>query len=133
MLNEYLKSINKTKEDLMEGEYEEKQYQSYVINRCLSGSIDTLFQANEMNRYPFLDKKIQYDYLRRSIRPANRFSPWLKQEKNEQIEAVQQYYQYNRRKAEQALAIMSKSDIEYIIMSLNPGGFTKTDTKKRRK
>jgi hypothetical protein len=133
MLNDYLKSINKTKEDVMVDEEAEKQYQSYITNRCLSGFIDTLFQANDMNMYSFLDKRMQYDYLRHSIRAQNRFTPWLKQEKNEEIALVMEYYSYNRLRAEEALALMSKSDIEYISMYLNRGGFEKVKTPKTTK
>ena len=37
-LKEYLKTINKTKENLMEGEDEmwEKKYPAFIVNKCLS-------------------------------------------------------------------------------------------------
>lgn len=117
----------------MVDEETEKQYQGYIVNRCLSGYIDTLFQANDMNMYPFLDKRMQYDYLRHSIRPGNRFSPWLKQEKNESVELIKEYYGYSREKAEKALELMSKTDIEYISMYLNKGGFVKDKPPKNKK
>lgn len=132
MLNDYLKSINKSKEDIMVDDYTEKQYNPYITNHCLSGFIDTIFQSNEMNRFSFLDKRLQYDYLRFSIRQANRFTPWLKQVKDEQVEAVKEYFQYNRSQAEKALSVMSKDQIEYIIKYLDRGGFVKTKVKKRK-
>lgn len=130
MLNEYLKSINKTKENIMVDEASEKEYTPYVINRCLSNFSDTLFQANEMNRFSDMDPRMQYDYLRHSIRPQNRFSPWLKQAKDENIALIQEYYNYSRVKAEELLPLLSKSDFEYISMCLNRGGFEKSKAKK---
>ena len=52
-LKDWLNSINFNKEDLS---YDIKDYPPYVINRCLSGFIDTIMYANEMNRYHNLDK-----------------------------------------------------------------------------
>ena len=34
----------------------EKQYPSYIINRCLSGQIDSVMFANEMNKHPNLQR-----------------------------------------------------------------------------
>ena len=59
-LKEYLNSINLSKKDLMQDDPGwEKNYPPYVINKCLSHHMDTLAFANEMNRYPNLDKRLQ--------------------------------------------------------------------------
>ena len=64
-LGEYLTAINYSKEPLMdtEDDWVEKKYQPYITNRCLSYFPDTIIQANQMNRYSDLDKKMQFDYL----------------------------------------------------------------------
>jgi hypothetical protein len=62
-------NINLNKENLMSLE-NEKKYNSYLINHFLSGTIDTLFYANEMNQRPFLDKRLQYDFLRFGIKKS---------------------------------------------------------------
>ena len=56
-LKDWLNSINFTKEDLSE---EVQSYPPYIVNRCLSGHLDCVLFSNEMNKYPFLDKDMQY-------------------------------------------------------------------------
>ena len=81
----FLNSINESKENIMTSE-NEIAYNPYIINHFLSGTIDTVFYANEMNIRPNLDKKLQYDYLRGSIRKKRRYSKWLKHEQIEHID-----------------------------------------------
>ena len=63
-LKDWLKSINETKTNLIDDEPQiESKYPSYIVNRCMSGQIDTLMYANEMNISNQLDNKLQYDFL----------------------------------------------------------------------
>ena len=50
-LKDYLNSINYTKENLLDSEDEmwENKYPPFIVNRCLSGSQDTLMLVNEIN------------------------------------------------------------------------------------
>ena len=75
-LKDYLNSINYTKENLLDSEDEMwEKYPPFIVNRCLSGSKDTLMLVNEVNQYPHLDKKLQFDFLLNSICARKRFSP----------------------------------------------------------
>ena len=68
-LKEWLNSINTNKNNLIDEDPDtEKQYPSYIINRCLSGQIDSVMFANEMNKHPNLAKKLQYDFFLNSLR-----------------------------------------------------------------
>ena len=62
---EFVSSINHTKVDLMSGSENDKAaeefYNPFVVNRSLSYFVDTLFYANEINKYD-IDKKLQYHY-----------------------------------------------------------------------
>ena len=100
----------------------EKQYPPYIINRCLSGFIDTVMYANEMNLNNFLDNKLQYDFYINIIRPKKRFTPWLKKEKLEDLELVKQYYGYSNEKARTALRILTETQLEFIRTKLDKGG-----------
>ena len=100
----------------------EKEYAPYIINRCLSGHIDCIMYANEMNKYNFLPKKLQYDFFINIIRKKKRFSPWLKQEKNKDLEVVKSYYGYSNEKAKQALRILTKTQLDFIKSKLETGG-----------
>ena len=62
-LKDWLNSINITKENLMEEDPDlTSKYPPFIINKCLSGQTDSLMFANEMNKYPQLDNKLQYDF-----------------------------------------------------------------------
>ena len=84
--------------------------------------MDTLAFANEMNRYPNLDKRLQYSFFLNTVRPKKRFSPWGKKEKVKDLEIVKQYYGYSNEKAKQALRILSPDQLNYIKEKLNRGG-----------
>ena len=118
---DYLDSINLKKDDLMTPENENK-YNCYIINHFLSGSIDTLFFANETNQRPFLDRRLQYDYLKYSIRKKYRRSKWLKPDQIENLKIVQNYYGYNTVRAKEAMGILTAEDIQLIKTIMNPGG-----------
>lgn len=123
-LKDYLNSINYTKQNLMDGDDNEweRKYAPFIINRCLSGFIDTILFANEMNMNSHLDKKLQYDFFINIIRPKKRFSPWLKKEKFNSLELVKQYYGYSDEKAKMALKILNEEQLEFIKSKLNRGG-----------
>ena len=54
-LKDWLNSINTGKNNLIDEDIDlEKKYPSYIINRCLSGHIDAVMFANEMNKHPCL-------------------------------------------------------------------------------
>ena len=123
-LKDYLNSINQNKKNLMDTDDPgwEKNYPPYVINKCLSQHMDTVMYANEMNRLPNLDKRLQYDFFINTIRPRKRFSPWGKKQKVDDLDLVKQYYGYSNEKARQALRILSPNQLNYIRDKLNKGG-----------
>jgi len=122
-LKDWLNSINQNKKNIMdEDPSSSKDYAPYIINRCLSGHIDCLMYANEMNRYHFLPKKLQYDFFINILRVKKRFSPWLKKDKTEDLDYVKQYYGYSNEKAQQALRILSKEQLNFIKSKLDIGG-----------
>ena len=122
-LKYWLNSINFNKHDLIEEDPSViKDYATYIINRCLSGTIDSILFANEMNKYPNLDKDMQYNFYLNTLRKKKRFSPWLRKEKVTDLQSVKQYYGYSNEKASQALKILSKQQLEFIRQRLDTGG-----------
>ena len=114
-LKDYLNAINFTKKNLMEdveGEMWKRKYPAYLINRILSAFGDTLMLANEMNRYPFLDKDMQFHFLINSVRSRKRFSPWVRPDDLETIKCIKEYYKYNNEKAKIALKLLSKDELK---------------------
>tara|TARA_B100000927_G_C16474610_1_gene472880 strand:+ start:3717 stop:4091 length:375 start_codon:yes stop_codon:yes gene_type:complete len=120
-LKDWLNSINHTKE-LPEDPQDIKSYPPFIVNKCLSGTLDSVLFANEMNKNPHLEKQLQYDFLRNSLRKKKRFAPWLKSEKIKDLEAVKKYYNYSHAKAEQVMRILTRKQIEYIKQKLDTGG-----------
>jgi hypothetical protein len=121
-LKDWLNSINQTKENLMEDPSIIKEYAPYIINRCLSGHIDCILFANEMNMHHHLDKDMQYSFYLNSLRKRKRFSPWLRKDKITDLECVKQYYGYSNEKASQALKILTKEQLTFIKKRLDIGG-----------
>ena len=123
-LKDYLNAINHTKEPLMDTEDEEweKKYPPFIVNKCLAPFQDTILLVNEVNQYPNIDKKLQFDFLINSLRPRKRFTPWVKAKKLEDIEYVKEFYGYNNEKAKVALTILNDDQIATIKQKLNKGG-----------
>jgi hypothetical protein len=122
---EYLNSINYTKEDIMVDDIAEKAYNPFMTNRSLSYFQDTVFFANEMNRYHHLDKKLQFSFLINIIRKRKRFSKWIKPELDSDVDVVKEYYGYSNEKARQALTLLSPSQIEELRKKVSKGGTRK--------
>ena len=91
-LKDWLNSINFTKEDLSE---DIKEYPPFIVNKCLSGQIDSILFANEMNIHHHIDKDMQYSFYLNSLRKRKRFSPWLRKDKVKDLECVKQYYNHS--------------------------------------
>ena len=122
-LKDWLNSINFNKENLIEEDSTlAKEYPPFIVNKCLSGHLDCVLFANEMNKYHFLDKDMQYNFYLNILRKKKRFSPWLRKEKVSDIEYVKQYYGYSNEKASQVLKILSDEQIEFIKQRLDTGG-----------
>ena len=123
-LKDWLNSINFNKDDLT---YDDpdciKDYPAYIVNRCLSGHLDTVLYANEMNLHPNLDKDMQYQFFLNSLRKRKRFSPWLRKEKVENLNIVKQYYGYSNEKATQALRLLTNDQLTFIKKRLDTGGY----------
>ena len=122
-LKDWLNSINFNKENLIKEEpHIVKEYPPFIINKCLSGHLDCVLFANEMNKYHFLDKDMQYNFYLNILRKRKRFSPWLRKDKVSDLECVKQYYGYSNEKALQILKILSHEQIDYIKQRLDTGG-----------
>ena len=122
-LKDWLNSINQTKKNLIDEDPSvEKSYPPYIINRCLSGHLDAVMFANEMNMYSFLPKKMHYDFFINILRTKRRFSPWIRKDLVDNLDCVKRYYGYSNEKAKQALKILSKEQLDFIKSKFEIGG-----------
>jgi len=119
----FLNSINQTKEPLMDTDpLSEREYIPFLINRGLSYFVDTVGLANQMNQAHWLDKKIQYEYLRATVRSRKRFSKWHKPQSDARIEALKTLYGYSEAKARQAMDLIKENDWKAIFERISTGG-----------
>lgn len=122
-LTDWMNSINFNKKNLMEEDPTSiGEYNPYIINRCLSGEIDAILFANEMNMNHHIDRDMQYSFYIHSLRKRKRFSPWLRKEKIEDLECIKKYYGFSNEKATQALKILNKIQIDFIRKRTDTGG-----------
>ena len=122
-LKDWLNSINLNKNNIIKEDPDsERKYAPFIINKCMSGHLDTVLLANEMNMSHSLPKSLQYDFFLNSVRKKKRFSPWLRKDKIEDLETVKKYYGYSNEKAYQVLKILSNEQIDYIKQRLEIGG-----------
>ena len=121
-LKDWLNSINFTKENLIEDPDMISSYPPYIVNRCLSGHLDTVLFANEMNKYSNLDKDMQYSFFLYTLRKRKRFSPWLKKEQVDDLDLVKKHYGYSNEKAKVAVSLLTKTQLEYIRNKHDMGG-----------
>ena len=123
---DYLNAINSTKENLMHDsandQLAEKAYAPFLTNRGLSYFPDSIFYANEMNRYHVLPKKAQFLYLLNSIRPRKRFSKWYKEEISDDILLISEMFGYSKAKAKEALNVLSEEQLKEIRKKADKGG-----------
>jgi hypothetical protein len=121
-LTDYLNAINVNKASLCDDEHDERGYIPFLVNRGLSYFPDTIMQANEMNMNASLRKKMQFDFLRYSIRSRKRFSKWIKAEEHEHLDAIQERYGCSLTKAKEYARVLTPQQLEQIVRSVHKGG-----------
>jgi hypothetical protein len=122
-LFDYLTAINFTKENLLVDEQSVKEYTPFIINRGLSYYVDTVLQANEMNRYPNLPKDMANDFLLASIKKKKRFSKWVKKaDSSDDLNLVCDYFNYSKEKGALALTLLTESQIDTVREQMGTGG-----------
>lgn len=103
-------------------EQEVKQYQPFIVNRCLGSFPDTILMVNEANMRPQMDKDIQFQFLLNTIRKRKRFAKWLKAEKLDGLDAVKSYYEVGDAKARKLLDIIDEKELGRIKDLTSPKG-----------
>ena len=97
-------------------------YNPFMINRGFSQAANTVFFANEMNKYYNLDKKLQFDFYFNGIPKSKQYRPWAKGESDKNVKLVQAAYGVSRQKAETYLKLLTEDQINSIATEMNPGG-----------
>ena len=122
---DFLNSINYTKKNLIVSKDDEKEYVPFIVNRGLGYFQDTVILANEMNVNCHIDNKMQYDFLKSTVRKRKRFSKWLKAEDDEKIALLSQYFGYSSNTAKSVVDLFDDKDFNEIKKRLDKGGVSK--------
>ena len=103
-----------------------ESYNQYIINRVYSNTRDTIFLANEANKFRDIPSDAHYQFMYYAV-PKNtrRYGTWHKQPaKDEDIEIIMSVYGYSRAKAEETYPLFANRLDELRNLG-NTGGKTK--------
>lgn len=118
---DFVKSVTETKENIFEGN--EKDYNSFVINKALSFNVDCVFIAQELNKYSQVPKHAQYLLWLNSIEKKRRYGKWVKKESMpDDIELIKEAYGYSDSKALTVLSLFTDKQLLELREILNKGG-----------
>lgn len=119
---EYSNNISQSNEDIWTDE-SDAEYNPFMVNRALSQFYDTCMFAQEMNASFGLSNRMQYDFLRHSVKPKKkRFAKWHKPDKDAQIEAMCQVFGISIDVARQYVSLISNEELKLIIEKTHTGG-----------
>lgn len=104
----------------------EKAYQPYMVNKGFGQFKDTVLLANEMNQFPDLDKRLQFDFYYHMVPKGKRYGKWDKAEAQSKDETmVMEYYGVSRDKSDsyiRTLDVVNPNWREEIKEKLERGG-----------
>lgn len=118
----YIDAVGYTKEEGVIDELGENNYSEFLTNRHFSYFIDSIHFANMMNCYPFLDKKLQFDFYLNQLRKKKRFRKWTKKTVENKVKILIDYYQISTIKAMEIIDLFNDDDIAEIEKLLEKGG-----------
>jgi len=99
----------------------EKTYNSFMINRYLSMSPETVFEAQLINSTKHIPKKYQYLLLTNIIEPKKRFLKYIKQDKESDdsklVKYVSDFYYVSEDTARELLQTISEDEKKIIKQS----------------
>ena len=126
---DYIASITTNKKNMMRDSENdtlaEKQYNAWIVNKGLSYFQDTVLHANLMNVNHHLDNRPQYEFLLNSIRPSKRYAKWVKDEGDEDLDAICSAYACNKTVGREYLSLLSSEQISAIKKQQEIGGTKK--------
>ena len=103
-------------------EQDDRDYNSFVVNRTLSYLNDTVAYANEMNFRSHIPPKSQFDFLINTVRKRKRFSKWIKPIIGSDLEVIKKYYDCNNKIANMYLFILTADQVDELREKVSKGG-----------
>lgn len=122
-LGDFLNDINQNKENILKGdEQAEKDFSPFIVLLMLSYHPDTVGIANELNCRHGMNKRMQYDFLIRTVRKGKRWSRIGRPPKNDDVQMLMEYYCYSEARAVDTLRVISEETLEDLRKRTAKGG-----------
>jgi hypothetical protein len=123
---DFVNDIGFTKEYLYT-EQTKSKYESFIVNRAMSQHSDSIMYANEMNKYPELNKLLQHDFYFYVLSRKKRYGKWAKADKEDEavLNLIIKHYKVNRVHAKQYLELMTDENIKALKNTYEVGGLKK--------
>jgi hypothetical protein len=88
--------------------------------------------VNVMNKLPFLDPQLQYEFLLHGLPKGKRFAKLYKTIVPEDLDLVKTYYDYSTEKAMEVLELHSEEDFKEMRAALSEGGVLRAKKSSKR-
>lgn len=110
------------------------EYSIYMINKAFGNFTDTIFIANEMNKFPSITEEFHWRFFHNTITKRKRFSKWFKNiEDEEPIVLLAKYFDCTVNEMRKNIHVLSEETKYEILRKMDPEKYDKEICKSRRK
>lgn len=96
-----------------------KEYNAYMMNKAFSNFPDTIFMANEMNKYSSLSDEMQWRFYKNIVLKKKRYSTWFKSiEEKEPIELLAKMFNCSVKEMRKNIHVIPKEKLNEIVEKL---------------
>ena len=97
-----------------------KEYNAYMMNKAFSNFPDTIFMANEMNKYSSLSDEMQWRFYKNIVLKKKRYSTWFKSmEEKEPIELLAKMFNCSVKEMRKNIHVIPKEKLNEIVEKLH--------------
>ena len=90
-------------------------YNPWIVNSAFSQRKDTVFYANELNKYHQLGNKEQFDFYYHSLPKKKYFAKWAKANSSKNLPMIMAYFHVSESVAESYERVLKKEELDSII------------------
>ena len=96
-----------------------KEYNAYMMNKAFSNFPDTIFMANEMNKYSYIPDEMQWRFYKNIVLKKKRYSTWFKSiEEKEPIELLAKMFNCSVKEMRKNIHVIPKEKLNEIVEKL---------------
>lgn len=96
-----------------------KEYNAYMMNKAFANFPDTIFIANEINKYSYLPDEMQWRFYKNLVLKKKRFSKWFKSlEEKEPIELLAKMFNCSVKEMRKNIHVIPKEKLNELVETL---------------